>query len=211
MTGVIVCGGQIENFKYMKKYFKDAELIISADSGARHCRGFNVIPDLLVGDFDSVYESDYAGMAAGGVEIIRFPVEKDMTDSELAIETALDRGCSRVILLGALGTRLDHSASNLFLLKKLLDRGVAGIIADEHNEAVIINHSIVLEREEGVFITLLPLAGSAKGVTTSGLYYPLDNATLEVGSSWGVSNRFSEDTAKVTLEEGYLLVIKARD
>lgn len=211
MTGVIVCGGQIDNYKYMKKYFKDAKLIISADSGARHCKRFNVIPDLLVGDFDSVDESDYAGMAADGVEIVRFPAEKDMTDSELAIEMALDRGCSKVILLGSLGTRLDHSLSNLFLLKKLLDKGVAGIIADEHNEVVLINHSIVLAREEGVFITLLPLAGSAKGVTTSGLYYPLNNATLEIGSSWGVSNRFSEDTAQVTVEEGYLLVIKARD
>ena len=211
MTGIIVCGGKIENHKYMKKYFDEAQIVISADSGARHCRNFQVTPDLLVGDFDSVYGADYDDLAAAGVEIVQFPVEKDMTDSELAIEIALERGCSKVILLGALGTRLDHSMSNLFLLKKLLDKGIDGIIADEHNEVELINHSIILTREEGIFITLLPLAGSAKGVTTSGLYYPLEDATLEVGSSWGVSNRFSEDIAQVTVKEGYLLVIKARD
>jgi thiamine pyrophosphokinase len=211
MTAVIICGGKIENYGYMKKYFKDARLIISADSGARHCKSFQVMPDLMVGDFDSVSGVDFADFASAGVEIIRFPAEKDMTDSELAIEIALERGCSRIILLGALGTRLDHSVSNLFLLKKLLDKGIDAAIIDEQNEVKLISHSIVLTREEETFITLLPLAGSAKGVTTSGLYYPLENATLEVGSSRGVSNRFSEDVAQVTVKEGYLLVIKARD
>lgn len=211
MTGVIVCGGRIDDYGFLKKYFNDVKLVISADSGARHCKSFQVTPDLLVGDFDSVSEADYIGLDAAGVEILRFPVEKDMTDSELAIEIALERGCSKVILLGALGTRLDHSVSNLFLLKKLLDLGVEGIIADEHNEVRLINSSIELERENGVNITLLPLAGGTKGVTTQGLYYPLKNAVLEVGSSWGVSNKFSEDIARVTVEEGYLLVMKARD
>ena len=211
MTAVIICGGKIENYKYMKKYFNEAQFIISADSGARHCKSFEVIPDLMVGDFDSVSGVDFADFATAGVEIVRFPTEKDMTDSELAIEIALERGCSSIVLLGALGTRLDHSVSNLFLLKKLLDKGIDATIADEHNEVKLISDSIMLTSEEDTFITLLPLAGSAKGVTTRGLHYPLENATLEVGSSRGVSNRFSEDMAQVNVKEGYLLVIKARD
>ena len=211
MTGVIVCGGRIENYSYMSKYFRNAGLIISVDSGARHCKQFHVVPDMLLGDFDSVSEEDFAGFAAKGAKIVRFPEEKDMTDSELAIEIALEKGCTHIVLLGAIGTRLDHSVSNLFLLKKLLDNGVDGLLADEYNEVCLIDQRIELVREEGIFITLLPFAGSAKGVTTYGLYYPLENATLETGSSWGVSNKFSDDMAKVTLTEGYLLVIKARD
>lgn len=211
MIGVIVCGGKIDNYKYMQKYFKGAKLIIAADSGAHHCKSFHVSPDLLVGDFDSVREIDYASLAAAGVEIIRYPEEKDMTDSEIAIEIAIKKGCTKVVILGALGTRLDHSLSTLFLLKKLLDKGIDGIIANEYNEVRLINRSIVLTREEGVYISLLPLAGSAKGVTTSGLHYPLENATLEASSSRGVSNKFSEDIARVTVTEGYLLIIKARD
>ena len=211
MTGVIVCGGRIEDYSRMKSYFENAGLVISADSGARHCRKFQVVPDLLVGDFDSVSEADYAEMAALGVEIARFPAEKDMTDSELAVDTAVKRGCKRIILLGVLGERQDHSLSNLFLLKMLLDRGVEGIVADEHNEIRLIDKSIVLEREEGVYITLLPLAGNAEGVSTQGLYYPLDNATLEIGSSRGVSNQFSAEKARVDVRKGYLLVMKTRD
>lgn len=211
MIGVILCGGRITDYSFMRKYLIGADFVISADSGARHCRGFNVIPDLLVGDFDSVSDADYRDLVSAGVEIAKFPVEKDMTDSELAIDIALEKGCSRVILLGALGTRLDHSVSNLFLLKKLLDRGAEGILADENNEARLIDSSVELDCEKGVFVTLLPVAGSAMGVTTQGLYYPLENATLEVGSSWGVSNRFSLDKAAVTVQEGILLVILSRD
>ncbi len=211
MTAVIICGGKIQQYEYLKKYFRDVPFVISADSGARHCRSFGVIPDLLVGDFDSISEADYGGLKAAGTQIQRFPIEKDMTDSELAVKIAIEKGCSKIILLGAMGTRLDHSLSNLFLLKKLLDAGVEGVVADENNEVTLIKDSILLDREEGTNITLLPLAGSAKGVTTKGLYYPLTNATLEVGSSWGVSNLFSEDRAQVTVKEGYLLVIKARD
>lgn len=211
MTGVIVCGGKIEDYSYMKKYIRSADLIISADSGARHCIRFHVVPDMLIGDFDSAGGEDLSELASAGAEVVRFPSEKDMTDSELAVEEASRRGCTRIILLGALGTRLDHSISNIFLLKKLLDKDIEGMLADEHNEARLINSGIELAREEGAFITLLPVNGAAKGVTTEGLYYPLKNATLETGSSWGVSNQFSEDTARVTVKEGYLLVIKARD
>ncbi len=211
MTGVIICGGRIADYKFMRKYLRNADLVISADSGARHCKCFEVVPDLLVGDFDSVNEADYKDFVSAGVEIAQFPVEKDMTDSELAIDIALEKGCSRVILLGALGTRLDHSVSNLFLLKKLLETGAEGILADENNEARLIDRRIVLDREQDVFVTLLPIAGPAKGVTTKGLYYPLEDATLEVGSSWGVSNKFSSEKAVVTVQKGTLLVILSRD
>jgi thiamine pyrophosphokinase len=211
MTGVILCGGRITDYEFMKKYLNGVDLVIAADSGARHCRSFDILPDLLVGDFDSIGDADYKSLVSAGIEITKFPAEKDMTDSELAIEIALGKGCSRVILLGALGTRLDHSLSNLFLLKKLLNSGAEGILADENNEARMIDSSIELEYEKDSFVTLLPIAGSAKGVTTQGLYYPLENATLEVGSSWGVSNRFTSEKAAVTVREGKLLVVLSRD
>jgi thiamine pyrophosphokinase len=211
MTGVVLCGGRITDYEALKKYLKGAELVISADSGARHCRNFGLVPDLLVGDFDSVSEADYAGLVSAGVEIARFPVEKDMTDSELALEIAIEKGCRRVILLGALGTRLDHSLSNVFLLKKLLDSGVEGILADENNEARLINDKIELDREEDRYLTLLPFAGDAEGVTIQGFYYPLENATLKVGSSWGVSNRFASGRAVVTVRKGCLLVLLSKD
>ncbi len=206
-----MCGGPIKDYGYIRKYLEGAGLVIAADSGAAHLERLKAVPDLLAGDFDSISQADYDSLVSEGVETLRFPVEKDMTDSELAVELALERGCSTVIILGALGTRLDHSLSNVFLLKKLLEHGARGIIADENNEVYLTDGSITLEREAGTKLSLLPLTGIAKGVTTYGLYYPLKDAVLEIGSSRGISNEFIADTATVTVYEGLLLVIKSRD
>ena len=211
MTGVIICGGSIRKYDYIGRYLKDADLVIAVDSGAAHLKGLKAVPHLLTGDFDSISQADYDSLTASGIETLRFPVEKDKTDSELAVELALERGCSTVVLLGALGTRLDHSLSNIYLLKKLLERGARGIIADEHNEVYLTDSSITLGMEAGTKLSLLPLSGRVKGVTTQGLYYPLKDATLDIGSSWGVSNEFVNETATVTITDGLLLVIKSRD
>lgn len=211
MTCVIICGGEITDYEYMSIYLKEADLIISADSGARHCEGLRVLPDILAGDFDSVFCEDYSSMVKAGAEIARFPAEKDMTDSELAVEIALQRGCKRIILLGAIGSRLDHSVANIFLLKKLLDQNMEGLLANEKNEVRLIKGSLELERDEWPFVTLLPFAGDAVGVTIKGFYYPLENATLKTGSSWGVSNIIKDAKARIDVREGYLLVIKSKD
>lgn len=211
MTAVIICNGTIRDYNYYKKYLDEADLIICADGGASHARRFGIRPHILLGDFDSIRKEDLEYLHQQGVEIRQFPVEKDMTDTELAVEVAAEKGCNTVIIIGGLGTRLDHSISNVFLLKKMLDRGIQGVVADEYNEITLINDHILLHKEPGIKITLLPLAENAEGVTTKGLYYPLDHATLPVGSTWGVSNEFASDTAEVTLEKGLLLVMRSRD
>lgn len=281
MTGVIICGGRIEDYNRAGKYCRGADIVISADSGARHCKALGIVPDIVLGDFDSIDRGDFRELEAAGAEILRYPVEKDMTDSELAVETAIKSGCSRVILLGSFGSRLDHSISNLFLLKKLHDANVEGIIADEKNEIRLIsgsiklnsisislnsgsiglnndsisldngnisqnngsisqnngsispnkdsislnkdsislnngstglyNGSIKLKREDGVFVSLVPFGGDASGVSTRGLYYPLDGAVLRMGSSRGISNVFVDDEAYVEVKDGLLLVILSRE
>ena len=211
MKGVIVCSGSISDYTYLHKYFDNADLVICADGGARHLRNFGIMPDILVGDLDSISHSDYESLKDAGIEIIKFPVQKDMTDAQLAVELAIQKGCKTVVMIGALGSRLDHSISNVNLLKRLLDADVKGIIANEHNEAVLINSNICLKKEDGIKVSLLPLTTYVSGVTTKGLYYPLEDATLEIGSTWGVSNEFSDDTASVSITDGLLLVIKSRD
>lgn len=211
MTGLIFCGAPIKDYEYINEYLAEAQLVISADSGARHCRRMNITPDFLIGDFDSINDADYLALVEAGVQIIQYPAKKDMTDSEIAVQVAMEKGCDKIIMLGAIGSRLDHTAANLCLLKKLADLNVEGIIADEKNEARVIKSHIELKRRKDTFVTLLPLAGDAVGVTTGGLQYPLTDAVLEVGSSWGVSNQFVEDIAHVKVKEGYLLVIMSRD
>ncbi len=211
MKAVIVCNGSINDYPHMSGYFEGADLIICADGGASHLRRFRVRPHILLGDFDSISQEDYAFFRDSEAEIVTFPVEKDMTDAEIAVDLAIERGSRVIVIIGGLGTRLDHSVGNLFLLKKMMECDVRGILANEYNEVTLIKDGITLQREPGVKISLLPLSEKVSGVTTRGLYYPLENATIEMGSTWGVSNEFEGDTAEVTVKEGLMLVIKSRD
>lgn len=211
MNCVIFCGGVIEDYDLINNYVRGAQLVLCVDSGARHCRKLQIVPDYLIGDFDSISEEDFTALAEAGASVMRFPSEKDMTDSELAIEVACEKGCRRITLLGAIGSRIDHTLSNLLLLKKLTDLNVEGVIVNEKNEIRMIRDHIELKSEKDTFLSLLPVAENAVGVTTGGLYYPLTDATLEIGSSWGVSNRFTDDVATVTVRQGYLLVIMSKD
>jgi thiamine pyrophosphokinase len=211
VLGIIICSGNIRDYGYYKKYLDEAELIICADGGAMHVKSFRIKPHVLLGDFDSISKEDFDYFKGMGIKIEKFPVKKDQTDTEIAVDYAIQKGCKSIIILGGIGYRLDHSLSNIFLLKKMLDRGVRGKIVDEYNEIVLINDRIKLQKEEDFKITLLPLTEKTEGVTTRGLSYPLDNATLEQGSTWGVSNEFADEFAEVFIKSGLLLVIKSRD
>lgn len=211
ITAVIVCNGIIEDYTYYRKYLEKAQLLVCADGGAAHLRRMGVKPDVLLGDLDSISEEDLEHFKDAGVKIEKFPAEKDMTDTELAVQYAIDRGCDTIIIIGGVGTRLDHSLANILSLKKIMDRNVRGFVVDEHNEITIIRDSIKLFREEGVKVTLLPLTEKVEGVTTKGLYYPLVDATMEMGTSWGVSNEFSCEEAEISIKSGLLLIIRSRD
>ncbi|MGI6777036.1 MAG: thiamine diphosphokinase [Acetivibrionales bacterium] len=211
MTAVIISNGNICDYEYMRRYIEKSHYIICTDGAVRHLELLGIKPDVLLGDFDSISSSELMRYKSSGVPLCKYPAEKDMTDTELAVDFAVDKGYGRIIILGALGTRFDHSLSNIFLLKKMLDRKVEGVIIDEYNEIRLIKDRITLTREERVMITLLPLSSKVEGITTKGLRYPLFNATIEIGSSWGVSNEFTQDTAEVTIGSGLLLVIKSRD
>lgn len=211
MKAVIVCSGSVKDYDVIKRFFDKADYIISVDGGARHLRKLEITPDVLLGDFDSADMEDIAYFKRQGVTAESFPVEKDMTDSELAIEKALEKGADEIILVGAVGTRFDHSMANIFLLKKLLDKKVNACIADEHNRIYMFDSTFTLKRKEGYKLSLIPVSNRVTGVTTTGLKYPLNNATMYLGTTWGVSNEFKEDTATVSIDEGILLVCVSRD
>ena len=211
MTALIVCNGTIRDYSFYKEYFDKAELIIGVDGGARHLLQFGVRPHVLMGDFDSISSKDLEYLKKLGTEIIEFPVEKDMTDTELATEYAISKGFKNIIFIGVLGTRVDHSLANILLLKRMLDKGVKGHIVDEYNIITLIRDEISLRKQPGYNLSLLPITSRVEGVTTKGLYFPLNNATIEMGSTWGVSNRFIDETAEVTIHDGLLLVIQSRD
>ena len=211
MKAVIISGGTIRYYSCCEKYIADADLIICADGGARHAAGFGVTPHVLIGDFDSIAPDDFERFKSMGVQMIKFPAEKDKTDTELAVDFAIEKGFKSIVIIGGIGTRLDHTLANVFLLKKMLDAGVEGMLADERNEAMLVRSGLSMRREPGMKLTLLALSEKASGITTTGLYYPLADETLELGSTRGVSNEFEAETAGVSVTGGLLLAIKSRD
>lgn len=213
MVGIIICSGTINDYSFYKRYFEPASpsLIVCVDGGARHARNMGLNIDVLLGDFDSISNDDYNFFVESGAEVLKFSELKDETDTELAVEYAIKKGCKSIIIFGGLGTRMDHSLANIFLLKKMLDRGVQGYIVNENNEITLINKQCILEKEENTKVTLLPFTETVEGISTKGLLYELKDAILEVGPSRGISNEFTKDKAEISIKKGLLLVIKARD
>jgi thiamine pyrophosphokinase len=161
----------------------------------------------VVGDLDSVAETAVSEAATAGTRVVRHPPEKDATDLELALDAAAELGPARILVLAGDGGRLDHLLATLLGLAS--PRYVGVQIDDEVGPARVhvVRNERVLSGKPGELVSLLALHGPAEGVRTEGLRYPLAGETLQPGSSRGISNVFSADTARVTLERGVLLAI----
>ncbi|MCL2224347.1 MAG: thiamine diphosphokinase [Defluviitaleaceae bacterium] len=204
MRAVIISGGKITNYEYIKTHIQNGDTIICADSGYNHAVKMGIKPDIVVGDFDSI------GKIPTDVECLRYPPRKDLTDTEIALEHAREKGFTEFIILGATGGRIDHSLTNILLLKSTLPRNEKAILIDEHNKIFITDSRLKLHEPCGSIVSLIPLT-HCTGVTTKNLEYPLHNAEMFVGKGLGVSNITTADSAEVSVTEGVLLVIVARD
>ena len=204
MRAVIISGGAMTDYAYLRQVVRPDDMVIAADSGYRHAERLGLRPCVLVGDFDSLDELPQ------GIETYRVPREKNHTDTELALEWAREHGAREFLFLGATGTRMDHTLTNILLLVRLLECGERGEVIDEHNHVWITDSETEIIGEPGGFLSLIPLT-ACTGVTTRGLAYPLFDATLEVGYGLGVSNVILESPANVSLCTGKLLVMLCRD
>ncbi|MDE0654379.1 MAG: thiamine diphosphokinase [bacterium] len=180
------------------------QLVVAADSGADIAAGLGLVPDVVVGDFDSVTP---AGAAAAG-EQRRYPTDKDATDLALALAEARNRGAESLSVVGGSGGRLDHFLANVAVLG-------ADAMASVRVDALMGSARLwVVRRREtihgpvGGLVTLLASGGPAIAVHTTGLRWALAGETLEAGSSRGVSNVFAAPEATVSLESGVILAIR---
>lgn len=182
--------------------------VVAADGGARHAAELGRSLDLWVGDGDSLGEDGLAELAAAGVPIRRLAVDKDESDTELALLAAIEAGARRITILGALGgLRFDHGLANVWLLADPRLAGCDVRIVDAAARIRLLGpgrHSV--GGRVGDIVSLMPFGGEAGGVTTSGLRYPLRGEPLPLGPSRGLSNVRAADDAAITLEAGRLLV-----
>ena len=213
MRAVIFANGIMNKWPPGFELSMQRDLIIAADGGFNHCRKWKVMPHVLIGDMDSVNPSDLEGLGNGEIEIQRFPVKKDETDLHLALQLAIDRNASEIILLGALGDRWDMTLANVLILTAPLLRGVQVKILDGNCELVCLHghQKINLDEKPGCVVSLIPLTEPVTGVILNGFEYTLDNETLPVGTTRGISNILKEDCAEIAIESGILLVVIDRE
>ena len=187
---------------------KDTFYIMAADAGWKQALANELAPDLIVGDFDSSQQAD-AQQGVPCAEIIALPPEKDDTDLHHCAKEAIRRGFRRVVLLGALGGRIDQTLASLSTLLYLRRQGADAWIADEQVQAhcVLPGQRLVLRKEEGYYLSVFPAGETATGVFETGVQYPLDNATLTADFPLGISNEFAADTAEISCETGALFVL----
>ena len=185
-----------------KLILPEGALVVAADGGLTHLERRGIIPDLIVGDFDSL------GRIPEGPGVIRHPVEKDDTDMMLAVKTGLDRGYRQFMLYGGLGGRLDHAYANLQTLTWLADRGARGWLLGGGMAATVIRNGRLdfPPGRRGTISVFCP-NGEARGVYLTGLYYPLEDAVLTSGFPLGVSNQFTGEAASVSVRSGSLLIM----
>lgn len=212
---VIVSGGYIDDVfavPWIKVY--TPEYTIVADSGMEFCRRCGIMPDMIIGDFDSVKVDTLSFFKSQtGIVFQELNPIKDDTDTEFAIRQAIALGAKEICVLGATGTRLDHVLGNISLLGIGLPEQVQIQLVDSHNRIRMLDKSIKIAKTEqfGLYVSLLPYQGEVTQLTLKGFKYPLENFALKPYNSLGISNEIVEEEAEIIFEEGVLLVIESRD
>jgi thiamine pyrophosphokinase len=208
MEAIIVANAPGFDAAPFRERLARAALLIAADGGGNALYAAGLTPHLVVGDLDSLEPAASDAFAASGATIVRHPAEKDETDLELALLAAVAHGATRIDVLGALGGRWDQGLSNVALLAlpELAGRRVR--LLDTAQEAYLARGETPIAGMLGETVSLLPLGGPARGITTRGLRYPLAGAELRFERSRGVSNQISAPPASVTVGEGLLLVVR---
>ena len=211
MKCVIIANGDVEYTSDIIKIIKNAQMIISADGGARHLRTLNISPHVMIGDFDSISPDNYSFFKKKQIKILNFPLKKNHTDTELCVSYALENKASDITLLGVTGSRLDHTLANIFLLKKLAKLNIEARIINKHNEIFIVTDFIELKGNPRELLSIIPVTQNVTGVTLTGLEYPLKNASMQMGDSLGISNVFKESVVSISIKKGVLIVTRSKD
>lgn len=197
-TCVVFCAA---GFDSLAEPVRPGDLIIAADGGFRHVRQLNLMPDVILGDFDSLgYVPDHAAV---------FPVEKDDTDAMLAIRRGLELGCRRFTIYGGLdGSRLDHTMANFQALQYLAEHDAQGtLVGRDYLVRAIRNSAIRFPADWDGIVSVFCMGADARGVSIRGLQYELEKGELRSGFPLGVSNHFVGTESEISVEEGTLLVM----
>lgn len=207
---LLISGGRQVSKELIEKYID--RFIIVADGGARLLKKYDLQANLLLGDLDSIGDESLSYVEKNGIEIKKFPAKKDFTDTELALSYLVDEGYKDIIILGALGTRLDHELANLLNLKKLYKNGIRAKIEDDYNEVIYVEEgSYDFEKTNKKYFSLIS-ASDKLNFSTKGLYYEVENLVIDFNNpSRAVSNEIISNKATIKINYGSAFIIMSKD
>ncbi len=207
MSVLIFANGELEIGEWLRPYLTQATAVIAADGGSRYLQKLNQRPDVVIGDMDSLTDDVGEWLAAGDVRFVRHPTAKDETDLELARLFAAANYPDDILVLAALGGRLDQTLANILLLAHPRLRGRRVAIVSQYERAWLANGRTQINGAVGDTVSLIPFSGSVRVAETSGLLWPLHQEQLVFGSARGISNVLTAVPAEIVVADGRLLCI----
>ena len=207
MRTIIFANGDPPDRTTITQWLTPVDRIIAADGGTRHALATDIMPQVVIGDLDSLTEADRAQLERAGVKLIIHPTRKNYTDLELAIRHALEEGATQLTIFCALGGRWDQSLANLMLLTLPELAAIPTWIVQGNTTIRVIRDRAQLTGQVGDGLSLIALQGDVHGVTIEGVEYPLSEATLPFGATLGISNVFTQPSVKITIKQGLILAV----
>ena len=211
MRACVLAGGTLGDTIRVSARLPEPDYVICADDGLTHAVTLGLIPDRVVGDFDSVSEAIVDQYRHSQTVFDQYPSRKDKTDTQIAVDTVLDMGADEVWIVAGAGTRLDHSCANLMLLFRIAEKGAGAYLINQYNLIFPILTESHIQGDPGQVISFLPFGGDALVDVSEGLSYPLDGLHLPATEPIGISNVMTDASAYVRVKKGRLLCMMAWD
>lgn len=189
-----------------------SDFVIGVDRAAYWLLAHGIVPDVAIGDFDSVTKAELAAIRKKVKKIIEYTPEKDWTDTELALEYAMKRKPSETVIFGGSGTRLDHELGVLHLLERAQQGGIPTVFRNATNEVTMLGRgrTIISKREGSRYVSVLPISKTIT-ISLTGFKYNLKKKTIHRGQTIGISNEFTGMTAEVMLFAGSVFIVQSKD
>ena len=207
---IIFANGLLPELEKALRLLHPDDLIVCADGGTQHAFALGLLPDLVIGDLDSLSSDQRQTLEQQNVRFETYSSDKNETDLELAIQYTLNLNPNEVVILGALGGRLDQTLGNIALLAGASTKLTKMRLDDGVEEILFCRAQVEIRGEPGEIVSLLPWGGTVEGVQTTGLKWPLNREPLYPDKTRGISNEMESHEASVSIESGTLLVVHQR-
>ena len=206
MRAFVFGGGEIFP-EYIEERVQDGDIVVCADSGYKNALSMGVKVDVLVGDFDSL-----GSIPDGDFELVRVPAEKNSTDTQLAVDIAIERGADEIIIVSSTSGRVDHALSAMAILEYLWTKRIPAVVVNGQNRVRFIHDSgAIIIRSQYKYFSVVTLDKTAKKVSIEGAKYPLVKKDIERGFQFAVSNEIVKNAALITVKKGSVYIIESRD